>query len=170
MWYNNIVNINCLNGGRKMTKKQELLKEAERLNLRMQKVLEQLRQLEKLEQLEVKERDEDFEELETRIIKSFLKDLGCNYSLKGYKYVVDAVKLKYKNPEYKIMNIYKMVADKYSLKLCSVERCIRLVKQNVQNTENSLFLQLFGGYVNSNMSITNSMFIGISAEYISEIV
>lgn len=63
-------------------------------------------------------------------IEVLFERLKINKKLKGYKFLVMAVKLRYENPDYKrkiYTVIYHRVADEYNTTIYNVERDIRNV-------------------------------------------
>lgn len=150
------------------TKKETLLRELKILNRRMQEVLDLLAEIEGLEEAE---NNIDQEEIEDRIIREFLHKLGCTPDTKCYCSAVDAIKIKLQKPKCKVGDIYQELADKNQLKYGSAERHIRYIRENVIKKRNNPMVQeVFGSYMKSGKSVTNSVFIALSAEYIAQMM
>ena len=149
-----------------MTKKETLLRELKMLNLRTQKVLEQLAELEGIDENDVQE------EIEDSVIKKFLRDLGCSPETKAYHIAVEAIKFQRKWPRCKIGDIYQDLGERNGMNYFAVERNIRVIrKKAIEKIESKpIGEKIFGQYIKRQERITNAMFIAISAEYISDLL
>ena len=65
------------------------------------------------------------EKIIERLITKIIKDMGMQPVLKGYDYLRTAIACLLKNPNSKMMDIYKMVAEIHNVNPYSVEKIIR---------------------------------------------
>ncbi len=96
------------------------------------------------------------------VIKNILMDLGIQQHLKGYKYIIEAIKLMYEN-EAAILGITKIiypgVAKKCDSTWLRVERSIRHAIENGMKGNETAYRNIFGNTINSRKSITNGQFL-----------
>lgn len=96
------------------------------------------------------------------VIKNILMDLGIQQHLKGYKYIIEAIKLMYED-ETAILgitkSIYPGVAKKYDSTWLRVERSIRHAIENGMKGNETAYRNVFGNTINSRKSITNGQFL-----------
>ena len=65
------------------------------------------------------------EKITERLITKIIKDMGMQSSLKGFDYLKSAIICVLKNPDLKMMDVYKIVAKIYDVNHYSVEKIIR---------------------------------------------
>ena len=63
--------------------------------------------------------------MEEKIIKQVLRELGIPTSLKGFKFIIYIIQEIINKENYKITDIYTVVAKKHKTNGCCVERAIR---------------------------------------------
>lgn len=96
------------------------------------------------------------------VIKNILMELGIQQHLKGYKYIIEAIKLMYEN-ETAILGITKIiypgVAKKCDSTWLRVERSIRHAVENGMEGNEKAYRNIFGNAMNGRKSITNGQFL-----------
>ena len=91
-------------------------------------------------------------EKELRRKTEFLLDeIGMKINLKGYKYWIEAVKLKLLEPNISMSNLYEEIAKKFNINRANAERCLRKAwESNIKYVEMRL---------NYSYKITNSIML-----------
>ena len=86
-----------------------------------------------------------------RKIDNFLKEIGTPCDLKGYEYIIDAIKLlfeDYSKYSYVTKNLYPQVARDFNTTASRVERAIRHAIERTWETGNITFINECFGSVN----------------------
>ena len=102
-------------------------------------------------------------------IKSLVLKVGIDPALKGYDYLVEAVRLCYEDKSYIhsiTKTLYPSVAKKFNTTPSRVERAMRhaVSSSSANNPDGFEFLGFVGSYERG--SLTNSQFIATCVEYL----
>lgn len=105
------------------------------------------------------------------VVYQQLKHLGVPASLKGYRYLQEAVKYAVENPSINgqmTKQLYPTIASTCNTTTSRVERAIRHAIEYVYlNTDSDVLAQYFGNTINATSGkLTNTQFIAGIAEYI----
>ena len=132
----------------------------------LEKELSELKaEIQKLKVCEEKE-EENEEQNITDLIKQTLFEAGVDIRLTGYKYLVEEIKEKITNPDYKL---YMVSSSMFSESSSSVEHSIRTAKNKLfkKAIKTKLFKSLFQEY---EKIPKNKEFIVVLADYLENII
>lgn len=104
-------------------------------------------------------------------IEDMLMNLGIYPSLKGFKFISEAIVISINNPgNIKISDIYKEIGELYNASGTSVERCIRHAIQIFENTESSYKYIVFEHlmYTDRPQHMSNKRFIAECVLYVEK--
>ena len=120
------------------------------------------------------------EKIEVKVSKEFrvfvyetLRDLGINMSIKGYKFLTDAILACSVNPEYIYGGItkylYPYIAKLNETTESRAERAMRhAIEQVISKGNTEKAREIFGNYISEDLEshLTNSEFVARITEYI----
>ena len=100
------------------------------------------------------------------LIRSTIHNLGVPSNLKGYNYLIDAIKITLKNNIYNTNDIYREIASKYDVSINSVEHAIRkTIGISFDIGDINLIHNIFGYSIRD--IPTNTQYIIMVSEYIN---
>ena len=102
------------------------------------------------------------------IVKADLKEMGIHSYITGFTYLVDSIKMVYKNKLKYVSvtkEIYPQIAKKYKVTASSVERAIRhAIESSWKNADKEFFKTFFENSIRENKRPSNYYFIFVMAE------
>lgn len=119
----------------------------------------------------VSETDSTPREIDERIVKKLLKEMGVPVNIKGYRYICNAVVCLSKEKEMKIsLGLYPKVAKEFGTTGSRVERAIRhAVERTFETGSYEVLDEIFGETVRNNKGkVTNSEFLYTCVEYLED--
>lgn len=117
------------------------------------------------------ESDSTLREIDERMVKKLLKELGVPVNIKGYRYICNAVVCLSKEKEMKIsLGLYPKVAKEFGTTGSRVERAIRhAVERTFETGSYEMLDEIFGETVRNNKGkVTNSEFLYTCVEYLED--
>ena len=117
------------------------------------------------------ESDSTLREIDERMVKKLLKELGVPVNIKGYRYICNAVVCLSKEKEMKIsLGLYPKVAKEFGTTGSRVERAIRhAVERTFETGSYEVLDEIFGETVRNNKGkVTNSEFLYTCVEYLED--
>lgn len=110
-------------------------------------------------------------EIDERMVKKLLKEMGVPVNIKGYRYICNAVVCLSKEKEMKIsLGLYPKVAKEFGTTGSRVERAIRhAVERTFETGSYEVLDEIFGETVRNNKGkVTNSEFLYTCVEYLED--
>lgn len=110
-------------------------------------------------------------EIDERMVKKLLKEMGVPVNIKGYRYICNAVVCLSKEKEMKIsLGLYPKVAKEFGTTGSRVERAIRhAVERTFETGSYEVLDKIFGETVRNNKGkVTNSEFLYTCVEYLED--
>lgn len=110
-------------------------------------------------------------EIDERMVKKLLKEMGVPVNIKGYRYICNAVVCLSKEKEMKIsLELYPKVAKEFGTTGSRVERSIRhAVERTFETGSYEVLDEIFGETVRNNKGkVTNSEFLYTCVEYLED--
>ena len=109
-------------------------------------------------------------EIDEKMIKKLLREMGVPVNIKGYRYICYAVECLSKEKGMKIsLGLYPKVAKKFDTTGSRVERAIRhAVERTFEMGSYEVLDEVFGDVVRSRGKVTNSEFLYTCVEYLED--
>ena len=110
-------------------------------------------------------------EIDERMVKKLLKELGVPVNIKGYRYICNAIVCLSKEKEMKIsLGLYPKVAKEFGTTGSRVERAIRhAVERTFERGNYDVINEVFGSKVSATKGkLTNSEFMYACIEYLED--
>ncbi len=111
-------------------------------------------------------------EIDERMVKKLLKELGVPVNIKGYRYICNAIVCLSKEKEMKIsLGLYPKVAKEFGTTGSRVERAIRhAVERTFERGNYDVINEVFGSKVSATKGkLTNSEFMYACIEYLEDL-
>lgn len=111
-------------------------------------------------------------EIDERIVKKLLKEMGVPMNIKGYRYLSNAIVTLSKEKEMKIsIGLYPKVAREFATTSSRVERAIRhAVERTFERGNYDVINEVFGSKVSATKGkLTNSEFMYACIEYLEDL-
>lgn len=118
------------------------------------------------------ESDSTPREIDERIVKKLLKEMGVPLNIKGYRYLINAIVTLSKEKEMKIsLGLYPKVAREFATTGSRVERAIRhAVERTFEKGNYDVINEVFGSKVSATKGkLTNSEFMYACIEYLEDL-
>lgn len=118
------------------------------------------------------ESDSTLREIDERMVKKLLKELGVPVNIKGYRYICNAIVCLSKEKEMKIsLGLYPKVAKEFGTTGSRVERAIRhAVERTFERGNYDVINEVFGSKVSATKGkLTNSEFMYACIEYLEDL-
>lgn len=112
-------------------------------------------------------------EIDERMVKKLLKELGVPVNIKGYRYICNAIVCLSKEKEMKIsLGLYPKVAKEFGTTGSRVERAIRhAVERTFERGNYDVINEVFGTKVSATKGkLTNSEFMYACIEYLEDLL
>lgn len=112
-------------------------------------------------------------EIDERIVKKLLKEMGVPLNIKGYRYLINAIVTLSKEKEMKIsLGLYPKVAREFATTSSRVERAIRhAVERTFERGNYDVINEVFGTKVSATKGkLTNSEFMYACIEYLEDLL
>lgn len=119
------------------------------------------------------ESDSTPREIDERIVKKLLKEMGVPLNIKGYRYLINAIVTLSKEKEMKIsLGLYPKVAREFTTTSSRVERAIRhAVERTFERGNYDVINEVFGTKVSATKGkLTNSEFMYACIEYLEDLL
>lgn len=119
------------------------------------------------------ETDSTPREIDERMVKKLLKEMGVPLNIKGYRYLSDAIVTLSKEKGMKIsLGLYPKVAREFSTTGSRVERAIRhAVERTFERGNYDVINEVFGTKVSATKGkLTNSEFMYACIEYLEDLL
>ena len=119
------------------------------------------------------ESDSTPREIDERIVKKLLKEMGVPLNIKGYRYLINAIVTLSKEKEMKIsLGLYPKVAREFATTSSRVERAIRhAVERTFERGNYDVINEVFGTKVSATKGkLTNSEFMYACIEYLEDLL
>lgn len=121
----------------------------------------------------VSETDSTPREIDERMVKKLLKEMGVPLNIKGYRYLINAIVTLSKEKEMKIsIGLYPKVAREFATTGSRVERAIRhAVERTFERGNYDVINEVFGTKVSATKGkLTNSEFMYACIEYLEDLL
>ena len=119
------------------------------------------------------ESDSTPREIDERMVKKLLKEMGVPLNIKGYRYLSSAIVTLSKEKEMKIsLGLYPKVAREFATTSSRVERAIRhAVERTFERGNYDVINEVFGTKVSATKGkLTNSEFMYACIEYLEDLL